>query len=52
MSARNKVSINIETEKIEPEEKMDMRLDEFKTEIKSDTTKTFRSFDMKISYLT
>ena len=52
MSASNKVSTNIETEKRELEETTNKKLDEFKTEIKADNTTTCNSLYMKLSSLT
>ena len=52
MSSRNKVSTNIETSKTDLETIIDMRPYEINSEIKADTTKTFRSLDIKKSGLT
>ena len=52
MSSINKVSTKIETEKIELEATMNTKLDEFKTEIKTDNTTTFNSLNMKLSTIT
>ena len=49
MSASNKVRTNIEIGKTELEARMNMRLDEFKIEIKDDNPKKFRSLGMKLS---
>ena len=52
MSASNKVSTNIETEKRELEETKNKKLDEFKTKIKYDNTKKFNSLYTKLPGIT
>ena len=48
MSFRNRVGGNIEAAKLEPEVKIEMKLDE----LKDDHTKTINPTDMKISAIT
>ena len=50
ISARNKISTNIETVKTELESKMNTKLDELKIEIKADNTTKFDPLNMKLSY--